>query len=118
VSALCADFEPQARHYTQSEHYLAVATLEFSPKRCKLVPMRRTVDLDAGLETELTQVVSLTKEKPAVVIRQALWAGLPAVASRFQSPRPAGYFAGDYGPDPERAALEPALGKVRQKPER
>jgi hypothetical protein len=78
--------------------------------------MRRTVDLDAGLETELSDVISLTKEKPAVVIRQALRAGLTTVASRFQSPRPAGYFAGDYGPDKERVTLESAMGRVKQKP--
>jgi hypothetical protein len=46
-----------------------------------------------------------------VVIRQALRAGLLTVASRFQSPRPAGYFADDYGPDKERVALESAMGK-------
>jgi hypothetical protein len=80
--------------------------------------MRRTVDLDAGLETELSDVVSLTREKPAVVIRLALRAGLPAVANRFQSPRPADYFAGDYGADKERVALESAMAKVRQRRER
>jgi hypothetical protein len=80
--------------------------------------MRRTVDLDAGLETELSDVVSLTREKPAVVIRLALRAGLPAVANRFQSPRPADYFTGDYGPDKERVALESAMAKVRQRRER
>jgi hypothetical protein len=80
--------------------------------------MRRTVYLDSELETELSNVVSLTKEKPAVVIRHALRAGLPTVANRFQSPRPSGYFAGDYGPDQERVALESAMGKVKQKPER
>jgi len=80
--------------------------------------MRRTVDLDFELESELSDVVSLTREKHAVVIRQALRAGLPAVANRFQSPRPAGYFADDYGADKERAALESAMGKVAQKPER
>lgn len=83
-----------------------------------MVQMRRTVDLDAELETELSDVVSLTKEKPAAVIRQALRAGLPAVASRFQEPRPPGYFADDYGSDQERVALESAMRKVRQKPER
>jgi hypothetical protein len=31
--------------------------------------------------------------------------------------RPAGYFAGDYGADTERVALESAMSKVRQKPE-
>jgi hypothetical protein len=35
---------------------------------------------------------------------------------RFQSPRPAGYFAEDYGPDKERVALESAMSQVRQKP--
>jgi hypothetical protein len=79
--------------------------------------MRRTVDLDNELESELSDVVSLTREKAAVVIRQALRAGLPAVASRFQAPRPAGYFADDYGADKERVALESAMGKVRQKSE-
>ena len=42
-----------------------------------MVQMRRTVDLDVELEMELSDVVSLTKEKPAVVIRQALRAGSP-----------------------------------------
>jgi hypothetical protein len=83
-----------------------------------MVQMRRTVDLDAELETELSDVVSLTKEKPATVIRQALRAGLPAVANRHQSPRPAGYFADDYGPDRERLALESAMSKALQQPER
>jgi hypothetical protein len=80
--------------------------------------MRRSLDLDAELETELSGVVSLTKEKPAVVIRQALRAGLPMVANRFQAPRPAGYFTDDYGPDKERLALESSMSKVLQKPER
>jgi hypothetical protein len=83
-----------------------------------MVFMRRTVDLDHELEDELRDVVSLTKEKPAVVIRQALRAGLPAVANRFQAPRPEGYFAEDYAPDKERMALESAMGRVKQKPER
>jgi len=42
----------------------------------------------------------------------------PAVANQFQPPRPAGYFADDYGPDNERVALESAMTKVKQKPER
>jgi len=80
--------------------------------------MRRTIDLDAELESSLSDVVSLTKEKPAVVIRQALRAGLPTVANRFQEPRPPGYFDADYGPDKERLELESSMSKVRQKPER
>ena len=39
--------------------------------------MRRTVDLDSELETELSDVVSLTKEKPAVGHSASL-AGGPA----------------------------------------
>ncbi len=80
--------------------------------------MRTSVDLDRELESELRHVVSLTKEKPATVIRQALRAGLPVVAGRFQSPRPEGYFSDDYGRDEERMALESAMGKTRQRPER
>ena len=80
--------------------------------------MRRTVDLDSELEAELIEVVSLTKEKPAVVLRQALRAGLSTFANRFQRPRPEGYFASDYGVDKERVTLESALSKVKQKPER
>jgi hypothetical protein len=41
-----------------------------------------------------------------------------AVANRFQSPRPFGYFADDYDQDKERAALESAMRQVKQKPER
>lgn len=91
--------------------------VDFFIETVQLVQMRRTVDLDVELETELAEVVSLTKEKSAVVIRQALRAGLPTVANRFRAPRPAGYFADDYGTDPERLALEAAQRKVRQKPE-
>jgi hypothetical protein len=83
-----------------------------------MMQMRRSLDLDAELETQLSDVVSLTKEKPAVVIRQALRAGLPTIANRFQSPRPAAYVADDYGPDKERVALESAMSQIRQKPER
>jgi hypothetical protein len=70
------------------------------------------------LETELSDVVSLTKEKPAAVIRQALRAGLPTLANQLHSARPDAYFAADYGFDEDRVALESAMGKVRQKPER
>ena len=79
--------------------------------------MRRKIDFDAGLEAELSEVVPLTKEKPAVVIRQAVRAGLPVLATCFRSARPAGYFADDYAPDRKRLALESAMSKVRQHPE-
>jgi hypothetical protein len=80
--------------------------------------MRRTVYLDAELETLLSDVVSLTKEKPAVVVRHALRAGLSSIADRFRSSRPANYFADDYDSDKQRVLLESAMSKVRQRPER
>ena len=80
--------------------------------------MRRTVDLDKELESELKLVVSLTKEKPATVIRQALRVGLPVVASRFQAPRPEGYFRDEYPRPKDRQRLEAAMAKVKQRPSR
>ena len=80
--------------------------------------MRTSLNLDPELESELRRVVSLTKEQPAAVIRQALRAGLPVVANRLQAPRPEGYFTDDYGPDRERRKLESAMSKTRQRPER
>jgi hypothetical protein len=65
--------------------------------------MRKTMDLDSKLETKSSKAVSLAKKKLAL-------------ANRFQSLRPAGYFADDYGPDNERMVLESAMGKVRQTP--
>ena len=80
--------------------------------------MRKTVELDKELARDLDQVISLTKEKPAVVIRQAIRAGLPVVANRFAAPRPEGYFASDYPLPKERLQLEPAMAKVKQRPDR
>ena len=81
--------------------------------------MRASVELDPELADELNDVVSLTKEKPATVIRQALRAGLLVVANRFQAPRPEGYFADAYAnPDPERLKLEAAMARQAVKPDR
>ena len=80
--------------------------------------MRKTVELDKELARDLAQVISLTKEKPAVVLRQAIRAGLPVVANRFAAPRPEGYFADAYKPNVERQRLEKAMLKVTQRPER
>jgi hypothetical protein len=81
--------------------------------------MRRTIDIDKDLAEELDHVVDLTREKPAVVIRQALRAGLPVVANRMAPPRPEGYFADDYRNAPlERLRFESAMGKRKQRPER
>ena len=92
--------------------------LAFDITKVQTVAMRTTVNLDKDLAGELDHVVSLTKEEPAVVIRQAIRAGLPVVANRFAAPRPEGYFADAYKPNVERQRLEKAMLKVRQRPER
>ncbi len=67
---------------------------------------------------EIDRTVSLVREKRATVLRLALRTGLPLVASRFQSPRPEGYFADAYT-DTRRAAFETTMAKTtQQKPER
>jgi len=83
-----------------------------------MVLMRRTVDLDTELDTELSKIIALAKEKPGVVIRQALKAGLRVLTVQFQSTRPSGYFTSDYDPDKGRVTLESSMSKVRQRPER
>jgi len=81
--------------------------------------MRRSIDIDTELAGQLKQIVNLTREKPAVVMRQALRAGLPIVANRLAAPRPEGYFADAYQKrNRERSRLELAMAKVKQRPER
>jgi hypothetical protein len=81
--------------------------------------VRTSIDLDPELEQELEHAASLTREKPATLIRLALRVGLPVVCDRFQAPRPAGYFSEDYRKaNPERLRLERAMAKAKQRPER
>lgn len=80
--------------------------------------MRATVDLDKETGNQLTHVVGLTREKQAVVLRQAIRLGLPLLANRMQAPRPEGYFADAYKNNPERQRLEKAMLNVQQRPER
>jgi hypothetical protein len=80
--------------------------------------MRTSLCLDAELSREVEQTAALVREKPATVVRLAIRAGLPLVASRFQAPRPAGYFADAYPLPRERQDLEAAMALERQKPER
>ena len=75
---------------------------------------RTLVDLDKDLALELKQVVALTKQKRATVLRQAIRAGLPVVVNRFQTPRPEGYFADAYPRPEDRQELEAAMAKVKQ----
>jgi hypothetical protein len=82
--------------------------------------MKTSVDLDEELALELKRTVSLTREKPAAVLRMAIRAGLPVVANRFQAPRPDGYFADAYCKQPkDRVEFEVRMAKSTvQKPER
>lgn len=80
--------------------------------------VRTSIDIDPELEKELSHAQGVTREKRARVIRLALRLGLPVVLNRFQAPRPEGYFEDAYGANGERQALEKAMGKSRQVPER
>ena len=80
--------------------------------------MKTSVDLDAELAVEVQKTVSLVREKPATVLRLAIRAGLPIVATRFQAPRPEGYFADDYPLPKDRLELERMLAKRKQHPDR
>jgi Arc/MetJ family transcription regulator len=80
--------------------------------------VKTSVDLDDELQADVAKMVELVREKPATVLRLAIRAGLPLVASRFQSPRPEGYFADAYPLPQERLKLENAMSKQTQRPER
>jgi hypothetical protein len=81
--------------------------------------VKTSIDLDQELADEVERTVSLIREKPATILRLAIRAGLPLIASRFQSPRPEGFFASAYEDYPaERAALESASTKIKTPPDR
>jgi hypothetical protein len=81
--------------------------------------MNANVFLDDELASEVKKAASLIGEGQDTVLRMAIRAGLPVVASSFQAPRPDGYFKSDYDqPDPEREQLEEAMSKVPQTPDR
>ncbi len=77
--------------------------------------MRTSVELDAEMVGELKQAESVTRERRATLLRQAIRAGLPLVVNRYQAPRPDGYFADAYPRPKERRELEVAMAKVSQK---
>ena len=80
--------------------------------------MKRSVDIDEDLASEVDKTSSLIHEKPDTVIRLAIRAGLPVVASSFQSPRPNGYFADDYPLPKDRLKLEAAMSQAGTGPDR
>jgi hypothetical protein len=80
--------------------------------------MKRSVNLDEDLASEVEKTSSLNHEKPATVIRLAIRAGLPVVANRFEGARPKGYFSDDYPLPKDRLALEAAMSKLGAGPDR
>jgi len=81
--------------------------------------MKTSVLLDDDLAGELEKTSSLAGESQATILRMAIRAGLPVVASSFQASRPEGYFADDYKKMPqERIEFEEAMGRQPQFPER
>ena len=92
--------------------------IDFSTPTCVGLRMRRTVELDAELEAKLAQAASVAKKDPAIVLIEALRVGLPSVSGNTMPAAPEGFFASAYDDDPERSALEAAMGNVLQRPER
>lgn len=81
--------------------------------------MIASVILDEELAGEVEKTSSLVGENQDTTLRMAIRAGLPVVASCFQSPRPEDYFKAAYQQrDVERESLEGALLAIPQKPER
>ncbi|MGD0745996.1 MAG: hypothetical protein ABSA45_12660 [Verrucomicrobiota bacterium] len=80
--------------------------------------MKTSVILDDELAGAVERASSLVGETQATILRMAIRAGLPVVASRFQAPRPEGYFADDYPLPKDRLALERAMSKIHQFPDR
>ncbi len=73
--------------------------------------MKTSLELDEATWAEVESTASLIRERPATVLRLAVRSGLPAVANKFQAPRPEGYFAEAYK-DGARAELEDKLTKL------
>ena len=76
--------------------------------------MKTSVDLDEELAAEVERTSSLIHEQPDTVLRLAIRAGLPLVASRSEHPRPEGYFADDYPLPEEWLKLEAAMAAAPQ----
>jgi len=76
--------------------------------------MKTSVDLDEELAAEVERTSSLIHEQPDTVLRLAIRAGLPLVASRSEPPRPEGYFADDYPLPEEWLKLEAAMAAAPQ----
>ncbi len=80
--------------------------------------MKTSVILDDDPAGEVEQTSALVGENQGTILRMAIRAGLPVVASRFQAPRREGYFSDDYPLPKDRLDLEKAMLKIHQFPDR
>jgi cell division protein FtsX len=77
--------------------------------------MRTSVELDVETVNDLKQAESVTRERRATLLRQAIRAGLPLVVNRYQAPRPDGYFIEAYPRPKDRQTLRAAMAKIPQR---
>ena len=81
--------------------------------------MKTSLLIEGPLEKAVLEAEKSTPLKQATLLRMAIEVGLPSVVSRFQEPRPEGYFASDYAKtDGDRDRAEKAAGRLKQKAER
>jgi len=77
--------------------------------------MKLTINLDDELAAQLGRTLSITREKPATVLRMAIRVGLCTIVDRFQAAKPEGYFSKAYRNYPqERLELEKALVRTKR----
>lgn len=76
--------------------------------------MKTSVELEDELAAAVARTGSLIHEQPGTVMRLAIQAGLPLVASRAGAPRPEGYFASDYPLPEEWRQLEAGMAQAPQ----
>jgi len=79
--------------------------------------VKTSVDLDDELAAEVERTGSLIHEQADTVLRLAIRAGLPLVATHARPQRPEGYFAADYPLPDEWLELEAAMAKAPQHPD-
>ena len=79
--------------------------------------MKTSLFLDDALADEVKKTASRIGEDEETVLRMAIRKGLPEL-SGSQAPRPEGYFASDYPLPDDRLALEEAMLKMPQSPDR
>jgi hypothetical protein len=82
------------------------------------VCMKTSIELDDELRAEIERTGSRAHKDPATVLQMAIRAGLPLVSAQFRANPPEGYFADDYPLPAERLALENAMSRTVQVPDR